>query len=255
MNIKDQIYFILESTVKKNGSSVKINDFNIQLPFRFRHYFQRDYEVHNFSFFRKHVRQGMTCIDVGAHFGLFSVYMAKFSEGTVYSFEAAPGTFKILLKVIELNKFSDRIKPINAAVSNCNGKAAFFIGDQVGTPSNSLVNDLNPDFPKKTDYVELVSLDDFASRQNIKFDFLKIDAEGAEFEVLQGARDSIVLDRPFIILSVHPQLIIMRGSTQEMIWECITGMDYKILLDDKEIDKDSFCNRKTLFDVHLISNK
>ncbi len=88
----------------------------------------------------------------------------------------------------------------------------------------------------------------------MKVDFIKIDAEGAELGVLKGGRNTIISDKPLIILSMHPKSIAHRGETNEQIWDFLAPLNYKILLDGNKIEKTDFCNKKDLFDVQLISN-
>ena len=56
-----------------------------------------------------------------------------------------------------------------------------------------------------------------------------------------------------IILSMHPKLIAQRNETNEMIWNLIEPLNYKIFYNGKTIEKTTFCNKTDLFDVKLIS--
>jgi len=55
------------------------------------------------------------------------------------------------------------------------------------------------------------SLDAFCRERGIRPDVIKIDVEGAEFAVLEGARDILAEARPLLVVSVHPQHLAALG--------------------------------------------
>lgn len=131
---------------------------------------------------------GSTVFDVGAHIGWYTLKASKLvgPAGVVVSFEPSPKTFELL----EQNtKHCENIKRINGAVSNFNGFAMLQL---VTNPEeHSLVYS-----SKKRIKVQTITLDSFVT---FKPDLIKIDVEGAELKVLQGAQK---------ILRAHPKLII-----------------------------------------------
>ncbi len=135
------------------------------------------------------VKEGDTVFDIGANIGLLSVWMAKQvgAQGRVYAFEPHPETRKLLKKTIALNEI-ENITIFPLALSSKTGSAQLYT---VGT--NHKLSSLGP--ISDTTYgenaslpIETVTLDSFCLEHHIsQIDFLKIDVEGFEYDVLQGA--------------------------------------------------------------------
>jgi FkbM family methyltransferase len=249
--LKALYYYLLDLVTLKKGIKVSINDYVFIIPAGYHKYFPSYYELPNFSFFKKMCKPGMNIIDIGAHVGLYSVFMQKLSGGNVYSFEPTPSTVAILKKTIALNKAASNIEVIEAAVSDTTGKAHFKIDRQPASVSNSLVRYKRTE-NLETCEVDVISIDDFVAQRKIKIDFIKIDAEGAELGVLRGAENTLLDQRPVMILALHPEAIAARNETNEMIWLILKKMNYSFLYDGKAISKKDFDENKELFDVHLV---
>ena len=253
--LKKGYYFFINTITLGNGVPITINDFKLKFPLKYHRYFPKDYEKDNFNFVRKHGRFRMISLDVGAHFGLFSIFLQKESKGTVYAFEPTPSTIEIIKETIKINHCEDSVHIIPSAVDERPGKAIFFINEVEGLSlANSLIDYNNPEHPQKGYEVNVTSIDEFVKEKKVMVDFIKIDAEGAELGVLKGARNTIMTTKPLIILSMHPGSITKRNESNEQIWNFLTPLNYKILFDGKQIDKKDFCNKTDLFDVQLISD-
>jgi FkbM family methyltransferase len=253
---KKAYYFLINVITLGKGIPITISNFKLKFPAKYHRYFPKDYERDNFNFFRKHCKPGMISLDVGAHFGLFSIFIQKESKGTVYAFEPTPSTLEIIQETIKINHCEETIHVIPAAVDEWPGKALFFVNNVAGLSlANSLIDYHNPEFPQKGYEVNITSIDEFVKKENIKIDFIKIDAEGAELGVLKGGRNTIINNKPLIILSMHPKSIAQRNETNEQIWDFLAPMNYKILLNGNTIEKSTFCNKTDLFDVQLISTQ
>ena len=125
-------------------------------------------------------------IDVGAHIGSFSIFAAKRSPATIYAIEPAPNNVKILEENITLNHYKGRIIPISKAVAKMSGNALLYIPLDSGLIS---VNKKHLDLYQTGDAVRTVSvpavsLADFFREKQISFcDFIKMDCEGAEYDI------------------------------------------------------------------------
>ncbi len=253
--MKKIIYSIIEFLLLGRGIAIHISGFKLRVPFRYIRYFEPEYELNNINFINNYVNPGDVVIDVGAHIGLLSTIIAKKIQqtGRVYSFEPTPSTFHLLNKTIKINHIEKIVIPIKAAVSDTNSKTRFYVTDIEAHNSNSLV-DNKRDYAKETSVeVDLISIDSFIEQKNIKkINFIKIDAEGAEFSVLKGAKKTIETFHPLIILALHPGSITNFGDSLADIWDYIINNQYKILLNNNEIDKNYFIKQAGLFDVFLI---
>ncbi|HMG83611.1 MAG TPA: FkbM family methyltransferase [Ferruginibacter sp.] len=256
--MKELIYKILDTLLLGKGIKVQMSGFSLRLPTRYYKYFGSDYELNNINFLNNYLLQGMTVIDVGAHIGALSIIMAEKvgPTGKVISFEPTPSTFVLLQKTIAINKKKDIITPIQKAIADKEGKAEFYITELDANNSNSLSNNKRKEHKEYTIAIDLVSIDDVKKELNLRtIDLIKVDAEGAEFAVLKGAVNVMKINKPKVILALHPASINNFGNTLSEIWDFITNMDYTVYLKNDIINKQSFINNSGLFDVFLLPNK
>jgi len=140
------------------------------------------------------VREGMVVLDVGANIGYYTVQFARISgpTGRVIAFEPNPVMVAELKANIELNHLSNvQVEPI--ALFNCNGEADFYC-----PPTGREANGTLVQFPDEMLKIEKVlkvktkTLDDFVRKADLRFvDFMKVDVEGAERSVFQGAAETL----------------------------------------------------------------
>ncbi len=249
--LKKLYYYFLDLATFRKGIKVTVNDFTLRLPARYYKYFPPVYEPINFSFFKNICRPGITCIDVGAHIGLYSVFMQKLSGGQVYSFEPAPSSILVLEKTISLNMAENKIEIISAAVSDKTGSALLRMDSHPASVSNSLVT-YNRTVDLLSYEVKMVCLDDFITEKKLSIDFIKIDAEGVELSVLKGAVNTLSKQRPAMTLAMHPTAIAAQNENNEMIWDFLETLNYSIEFDSNPVSKKDFIAQKELFDVHLV---
>ena len=159
-------------------------------------------------------------LDVGAHKGeSINLFLKNFKIKTIYSFEASPITFKLLSDKIAFfrNKFkSSKLIIENYAIGAVEQKVLL---KQLQESSSSTIRNLNvnskyfkkkhffllddkKDFFFKEIEIQQIKLSSYLIKNNIdNVDFLKIDTEGYEFEVLIGAKE--ILSKINIILFEH----------------------------------------------------
>jgi FkbM family methyltransferase len=133
----------------------------------------------------------MIIVDAGAHIGTFTISVSKIigERGKVIAIEPEGNSFGQLTKNLELNKIKNVI-PINIGLSDFNGNKDFFITKE--SACSSFISNPDQQIVDKTS-VKVKSLDSLLQEINIdKIDFLKIDTEGAELEILKGAQQSII---------------------------------------------------------------
>jgi FkbM family methyltransferase len=139
--------------------------------------------------------------DIGANLGLFA-FPAALKARHVYAFEADIDLVIAMRRSISLNRLPVSI--VNGAVSNCDGEANFEIS-RYGRAMNRLegIGKWHDDMIVKSELrrVPTFKLDTMA-RSVAAPDVMKIDVEGAEFDVLTGASDVIKNHRPVILIEV-----------------------------------------------------
>lgn len=186
-------------------------------------YWLGSYEYQKRLAFEKTIKRNTVVYDIGANVGYFSLLAAVLTgpQGQVAAFEPLPRNVEFLKKHIFLNCL-DNIKVIEAAVSDHEGRAAFELGASTAMGHIGEVGELE---------VTLVSLDGMLSRGELMPpDTIKIDVEGAEFEVLQGARDLLTQYHPTLFLDTH-----QREAHQKAI-QFLTDLNYQFeILDGKNL--------------------
>ena len=159
-------------------------------------YWLGSYEMNKRLSFEHEIQPGSVIYDIGANVGYFSLLASVLTgeEGQVYAFEPLPRNIEFLNRHIALNKRSN-IEVIAAAVSENSGEAFFDLG------ASTAMGHLCEEGALR---VQMVSLDDLVKVGKIKApDYMKIDVEGAEYEVLKGAEAVIEEYQPILFLDTH----------------------------------------------------
>jgi len=151
----------------------------------------------------RHLRPDDVFYDIGANTGFFSLIAARFvgTAGSVYSFEPVAENAATVRRNSHLNHIPN-LKVFEVAVGRHSGNAELLLTEWDGgsTLSTSAVKTLEP-VSKRT--VRVVSLDDFIRAENLRQpNFVKIDVEGVEMEVLQGMSKTITERKPVLLYEV-----------------------------------------------------
>ena len=187
------------------------------------------------------VKKGDTVIDIGANIGLFTVFLSKLvgPKGHLYAFEPILDTYWRMRENLALNR-CDNAAAYQQALSNKNGTATMNVFPEgygawntFGTPKFGEI------IAVSKESVPLIKLDSFAKRENLKkVDFLKIDVEGYEYDVLQGARDMLANNR-VKYLSFEISEIPLKGAGRkgEDIFNILKSHGYLAYEYDHKINK------------------
>jgi FkbM family methyltransferase len=173
--------------------------------------------------FRSVVRPGMTALDIGANVGAYSLLLGQWvgPAGAVYAFEPAPRVFDGLVRHIELNHLAGVVHPVRAAVGRTSATASLVVA---GTHGESRLAGAS-DTGMPTIDVAVTTIDEFCAQHRITPAFIKVDVEGAELDVLRGARATILRSLPALALFVemHPSVWPLDGvSRQDILAELAT---------------------------------
>jgi FkbM family methyltransferase len=148
------------------------------------------------------LREGMTFVDVGANVGLHTLQAARRvgPAGAVIALEPNPHLFRLLRKSIRINDKEDICNCINIALSSADGVATLDGSKYCGV--NSLNEEAETEFHIKT-----ARLDDVL-RDARRVDVVKIDAGGAELDVLEGMNHVLSSHRDIVLIVEYglPQL-------------------------------------------------
>jgi FkbM family methyltransferase len=153
------------------------------------------------------LRPGHVAIDIGANIGMHTVIMANRvgPTGKVFCFEPDPHPFGRLKRNLALNGL-DFVQAHQAALSAKSETRKFFLHDEtIGNYANASFYSDNIGKDTAAIDVEVLSLDDFVARQSLtRVDVIKLLAQGEEWNVLQGGRDTIARLRPKIFFLYEP---------------------------------------------------
>lgn len=161
-------------------------------------YVRGDYDAESVQRMIETLSEGDVVYDIGAHIGYYTLAAARHvgSSGMVYAFEPLVLNQRFLAGHIQANALPN-VRLIGACVGAVSGTARFDRGQGSGRGRLSDRGALP---------VKVVTLDDLLQAGDIRPPkLLKIDVEGAEYDVLQGAGDLLQRHRPSIMVSVHSE--------------------------------------------------
>ncbi len=176
----------------KTGLKIKIRKYSTDLMALTHVWLIEEYKSKNFE-----INDTDVVIDVGGHIGLFSLYASQFCKhGIIYSFEPVKENYQLLLDNITLNNLN-QIKPFNLAVSSSNSSVKLYLNDDEA--GHSMFSESS-----KTITVNSTSLQRIFDDNNIEnCNFLKLDCEGTEYEILQNLPTSYFDKIEKLIIEYH----------------------------------------------------
>lgn len=139
----------------------------------------------------EYCRQATVVIDVGAHIGTMTIIAASLLApgGHVLAFEPSPKFFRILQRNIALNTLTEKVQLYQMAVGA--SRRETFINEAVADDTTNHIDTVGTPVTQTTL--------DIQTKDYPAIDFLKIDVEGYELEVLQGARETLAKTKTIYI--------------------------------------------------------
>jgi len=171
------------------------------------------------------IKKGNVVIDVGANIGLYTLLAADLvgPEGRVFAFEPVPRNLRLLRKSIDSNGYKNATVVPLAASDRC-GTVKFVVDDQ-NWGSDRMAT---PDESSQSIDVQTTTLDKYFANSGYSVDLLKIDAEGAEPAILDGARELLAANPDIAILTEYnPKLIQQLGYSPEEYLQKLAAMGFQ----------------------------
>ena len=179
----------------------------------------------------EHIQPEGDVLDIGANIGFHSVFFAKtVTTGRVLAIEPTSHAHRRLVRNLELNNVSNKVDVHHGAVSDLAGTASIKV-IQGREEFSTLGKMAHQAVQGETWMEELIScdtVDALVLRYNIKPRFIKLDVEGFEHRVLQGATDTLKQYRPIILAELSNALLSKNGSSASAVIEWLTHSGYRV---------------------------
>jgi FkbM family methyltransferase len=188
------------------------------------------FEADNVRLLQALTRPGTCLFDVGTNIGLMAIPVLHAQpHSRVISFEPSPNVLDSLRLTIAKSGCQDRWTLVEKAVGAEVGNVNFSLSDQV----NSLFDGIRPTnrvASVRQIEVELTTVDEtWRSLGSPQVSIIKIDVEGAELDVLRGARECLKKERPSVLMEWNRQNLTAYCCAPELLMEFATEVGYKIL--------------------------
>jgi len=195
----------------------------------------KSHEPINTKIISTFLEKGMTCIDIGGNIGYYVLLENQLigKKGKVIAIEPLLQNFNYLTKNILLNNVNN-VQIYNFACGDKNGKADFFINKKSNGCQVIRENTKPPNPSKGTiSQVSVRILDDVITELNLdNVDFIRMDVEGYELNILTGLKKTLNKHKPIISLELHLRQLGLDGTK-----------DFFQLMKDFEYEIESFIPR------------
>lgn len=181
---------------------------------------------------KKFLKTGQTFIDIGANQGEYTLWALRKTgiSGKVIAFEPMDEMFEQLLENIQLNpEYKNIVTPLKMGLSNKKGEIQLYgrEGDNEG------VNTIFPTASHKV-LIQTIPLDSLDAQLKTlacdAVDFIKIDVEGAELQVLQGGEATLDKFMPILLIEINGEACEAAGYQAQEILEFLFKRSYRIYI-------------------------
>jgi FkbM family methyltransferase len=182
---------------------------------------------------KKLVRPGSTVLDVGANIGSVTLVLAKLVDqaGRVYAFEPTDYAIRKLKRNLALNPGVAKRVIVEQMRLTCEerreGPVEIYSSWKLAGEARR--HPKHRGIAQSTQGSTAASLDDYCEKHGIpKVDFIKLDVDGFEGEVLAGAINLLKRDRPSICMELAPYALAERGSSIHQVFGILEACNYGI---------------------------
>jgi FkbM family methyltransferase len=245
------LYFIVKIFVWKNILIIKRNGINFEIDLN------EGIDLHLFLFgsFQKHIYENKQIklsedsiiFDVGANSGVISLFFAqKVKSGIIHAFEPTDYATKKNIRNQELNpSLKEKIILNQCFVSSvCENESNIKAFSSWPIISKEKKHGIHQGVMKSTNNISSITLDKYCETNNIhKLDLIKIDTDGHEFEVFQGAEKTISKFRPQIIFELGIYVMSEKGISFKDYANYFEALSYRMSTENgKEINNLNYLN-------------
>lgn len=191
-----------------------------------------NYEPELAALMRSHLAPGRDVIDVGANIGFFSVLAARHNPaGRVLAIEPSPAALKRLIENLARNGVADRVVVFEGVASDRIGTAELHLIDDMEEYSSlgPIVHTSVAGRSSVALEVRADCIDALVARHRLDPGFIKIDVEGAEQLVIDGAMETLRRHRPVVVSELSPALLGPMGASARGIVDRLRAIGYRVI--------------------------
>lgn len=163
-------------------------------------------EAFEASLFEKHLKKGMTVLDLGGNIGFYTILARSLvgQEGRVFSFEPFPGNANLIRASIKENSFTN-VTVVEAAVSDRAGKATLHLSPDACSEHSLLDLDFQYNLEPQQNEIEVqvLTVDEYLEKSvgDFKVDFIKMDIEGSESRAVKGMQKVLTKNKHLTLMT------------------------------------------------------
>lgn len=214
------------------------------------------YEPNEFSYLNGLLGPGMVFIDIGANLGLYSLFASTLvgKHGTVLAIEPSEREFQRLKANLELNPGSN-ISPMQLGLSNQSSERHLRIADEVHSGHNTFGDFAYAGVRQEGQQRARVQrLDDVVRKAGLKrVDVIKMDAEGHELFVLEGAVETINRFKPTLFVELVDRSLSLQGCTSDQVWDFLIRNGYQIYQFDAVTGLPVLAGKKQVYQENIVA--
>lgn len=194
-------------------------------------YFLGAHEPDSLSAIKKLIKQGDTVLDVGANIGFYALLFSKLAgpEGHVIAFEPTARAFQKLKRNKDLNPDvctrNLALEKIAIADRSVKLQAVEFRSSwRLFGPKAEIEHEL----------VDILTIDEYLEKHGLtRVDFIKVDVDGYEYKVIQGALRTLQLHKPVLMMEFGHYTLEGVGDRLEALVDCLFRLGYAIRRDEE----------------------
>ncbi|MDQ3953635.1 MAG: FkbM family methyltransferase [Actinomycetota bacterium] len=196
-------------------------------------YFTGWYERRYLSALKKELRKGDLYVDVGAHIGIHALvlgrYLSRLGAGSVLAFEPASDVAARLRWAVARNGLHN-VSVVEEALGAERGSATLKTDPHLYHESDGSVRSFYGPGPAAYE-VAVTTLDDWLeANPATKIDVVKVDVEGAEFDVLRGMTKVLSKEPPRLVgVEIRDYLLLRAGVTRTSVQAFLQDRGYRLV--------------------------
>jgi len=209
-------------------ATIKFNARNVQFQALYAPFFKFGYEPEVGALLDLMLPEAGTFYDIGSNWGYFTLHAASnHSRLTVHAFEPMPATYQDLTSCVAQAGLSDLVTCHNMALSSADGEAFIHIPDGLhsGMAEVSKLGGTTRIATRRLDSLGLPEPD-----------FIKMDVEGHEIEILNGAKETLKASWPFIIFESKPDSLRPEKAVEVLFFLAALGYHFYIPAVQRQLD-------------------